>query len=256
MSQWVRRGIRTGIKTTPYPAREETAAGVTPGLPLGGDYPADEIGSLTAICPTQALSESAGGIAVDYRRCVHCYRCERGIATPLEWKHDYEWAALNASDDAARNLGGEFSRSIHVIVVNAGDCGACLNEVKKLSSPYYNMHRLGFFITPTPRHADVLLVVGPVTDQMRVALQKTYDAMPTPKRVIAVGACALSGGVFGTSFVSEGGVAKVLPVDVEVPGLPPPPLAILHGLLVAVGRKPPASLCALAVSEGKEAAAR
>jgi Ni,Fe-hydrogenase III small subunit len=101
------------------------------------------------------------------------------------------------------------------------------------------MHRLGFFITPTPRHADVLLVVGPVTDQMRFALKKVYEAMPTPKRVVAVGACALSGGVFAESFVCANGVADVLPVDLEVPGNPPPPLAILHGLLVAVGRKPP-----------------
>jgi Ni,Fe-hydrogenase III small subunit len=88
----------------------------------------------------------------------------------------------------------------------------------------------------------VLLVVGPVTDHMRVALQKIHDAMPTPKRVVAVGACALSGGVFAESFVCGGGASTVLPVDVEVPGNPPPPLAILHGLLVAVGRKAPAAL--------------
>lgn len=101
------------------------------------------------------------------------------------------------------------------------------------------MHRLGFFITPSPRHADVLLVVGPVTDHMKFALQKAYDAMPTPKRVVAVGACALTGGVFAESFVCAKGVADVLPVDVEVPGNPPPPLAILHGLLVVTGRKKP-----------------
>jgi Ni,Fe-hydrogenase III small subunit len=242
MSQWVRRGIRTGVRTTLYPSKPETAAGVSPGLPLGGDYPADEIASLTARCPTQALSERDGRIVVDYRRCVHAYRCARQIATPLAWASDYEWAEAAGSDDPLRHFGHPFDRSIHIIVVDAGDCGACLHEVKQLNNPYYNMHRLGFFITPAPRHADVLLVVGPVTDHMRVALQKTYDAMPTPKRVVAVGACALSGGVFGSSFVSEGGVAQVLPVDVEVPGHPPPPLAILHGLLVAVGGKASASL--------------
>jgi Ni,Fe-hydrogenase III small subunit len=242
MSQWVRKGIRTGIRTTVYPARPETAAGVSPGLPVGGAYPPDAVASLVARCPTEALSGREGEIVVDYRRCVHCYRCVRGIATPLAWSHDYEWAAATGSDDSARAFGHAFDRSIHIIVVDAGDCGACLHEVKQLNNPYYNMHRLGFFITPTPRHADVLLVVGPVTDHMRVALQKTYDAMPTPKRVVAVGACALSGGVFGPSFVSESGVARVLPVDVEVPGQPPPPLAILHGLLVAVGRAESASL--------------
>jgi Ni,Fe-hydrogenase III small subunit len=84
-------------------------------------------------------------------------------------------------------------------------------------------------------------VVGPVTDHMRFALEKVYDAMPTPKRVVAVGACAMSGGVFAGSFVCAKGVAEVLPVDVEVPGNPPPPLAILHGLLVAAGRRAPAA---------------
>jgi Ni,Fe-hydrogenase III small subunit len=148
----------------------------------------------------------------------------------------------NGSRQFAERHYQPFKRSIHICVVDAGDCGACLNEVKQLNNPYYNMHRLGFFITPSPRHADVLLVVGPVTDHMRVALKKTYDAMPTPKRVVAVGACALTGGVFAKALFAPKGVADVLPVDVEVPGNPPPPLAILHGLLVAVGRKPPASL--------------
>ncbi len=256
MSQWVRRGIRTGIKTTAYPARAETAAGVSPGLPLGGAYPANDIASLTAVCPTHALSERDGQIVVDYRRCVHCYRCERQIPTLLAWEKSYEWAAANKTDDPLRNFGNEFHRSTHLLVVDAGDCGACLHEVKQLNNPYYNMHRLGFFLTPTPRHADVLLVVGPVTDHMRVALQKTYDAMPTPKRVVAVGACALSGGVFGPSFVSESGVARVIPVDVEIPGQPPPPLAILHGLLVVVGRKAPASLVSPPVAERQEVGER
>ncbi|MGH7917043.1 MAG: NADH-quinone oxidoreductase subunit B family protein [Candidatus Binataceae bacterium] len=123
-----------------------------------------------------------------------------------------------------------------------------MSEVKQLNNPYYNMHRLGFFLTPSPRHADIILVVGPVNDHMRVPLRKAYDAMPTPKRVLAVGACALSGGIFGPSFTCGAGVADVLPVDIEVPGNPPPPLAILHGLLVAVGRKPAASLISAATA--------
>ena len=101
------------------------------------------------------------------------------------------------------------------------------------------MHRLGFFVTPTPRNADVLLVAGPVSDEMRLPLRKTYEAMPTPKRVVAIGACAISGGVFGPSFAASGGVGEVIPVDVIVPGCPPPPLAILHGLLAVIGKKPP-----------------
>ena len=187
----------------------------------------------------------AGNVLVDQRRCIHCYRCVRGVQPALDWENTYEWAGGAATAAGQhRQLGQAFRHSIHVLVVDAGDCGACLNEVRLLNSPYYNMHRLGFFITPTPRHADVLLVVGPVTDQMRFALKKIHEAMPSPKRVVAVGACALTGGVFADSFACAGGVANVLPVDVEVPGHPPPPLAILHGLLVAVGRKPSVPLTA------------
>jgi Ni,Fe-hydrogenase III small subunit len=234
MSQWVRKGLRTGVRTTGYPDTTETTPGVTPGLPVAAAYAGNDAASLAARCPTQALSVLDGHLVFDPRRCVHAYRCARGTPTPVPFSHDFEWAMAIESADQRRHLGEVFRRSIHIRVVDAGDCGACLNEVKQLNNPYYNMHRLGFFVTPTPRHADILLVVGPVTDHMRFALLKTYDAMPT--RVVAVGACALSGGVFGPSFVSEGGVADVLPVDVEVPGHPPPPLAILHGLLVAAGR--------------------
>jgi Ni,Fe-hydrogenase III small subunit/uncharacterized Fe-S cluster protein YjdI len=241
---WVVKGIRTGIKTTEYPHGEERAAGVTAGLPLGGEFGA-EAAAIAERCPTGALELVDGKIRVDYRRCVHSFRCVRGLPHPLAWRMDYEWAGASEPVRVGSRFGVPFQRSIHVLVVDAGDCGACLNEVRQLNNPYYNMHRLGFFITPTPRHADVLLVVGPVTDQMRAPLEKIYAAMPTPKRVIAAGACALSGGVFADSFVCSKGVHEVLPVDVEVPGNPPPPLAILHGLLVAVGRKPAASLVSL-----------
>jgi Ni,Fe-hydrogenase III small subunit/ferredoxin-like protein FixX len=239
MSQWVIKGIRTGIKTTVYPRDMERAAGVTPGLPCDCDAPLPSAAALVDCCPTQVFSQTNGKVSANVGRCIHCYRCVRGVEHPADWQQTYEWAT---SRGLQNELGQPFSRSIHICVVDAGDCGACLNEVKQLDNPYYNMHRLGFFITPSPRHADVLLVVGPVTDHMRVALQKTYDAMPTPKKVVAVGACAVSGGVFAGSFVCAKGLADVLPVDVEVPGNPPPPLAILHGLLVAVGRKSSALL--------------
>ncbi|HUH93126.1 MAG TPA: hypothetical protein VL742_08280 [Casimicrobiaceae bacterium] len=255
MSRWVVKGLRAGVKTTAYPDGAERAPGVTPGFPAGGELGA-AAAALAARCPTGALRHVDGRIAVDPRRCIHAYRCARGLARPLAWDSTYEWAFETPHAGAEHRLGSEFRRSIHILVVDAGDCGACLNEVKQLNNPYYNMHRLGFFITPTPRHADVLLVVGPVTDHMRFALQKIHAAMPTPKRVVAVGACALSGGVFADSFVCANGVAEVLPVDVEVPGNPPPPLAILHGLLVAVGRKPAASAApaALTAADAKESA--
>jgi Ni,Fe-hydrogenase III small subunit/ferredoxin-like protein FixX len=241
MSQWVIKGLRTGIKSTRYPRVEETAAGTSPGLPAAAKLSPELAQPVVERCPTGALELAPDGVDVNLRRCINCFRCVRGTNSPVNWEHGYECAvAVNHDDRKKDGFSAAFRRSLQILVVDAGDCGACLNEVKQLNNPYYNMHRLGFFLTPTPRHADVMLVVGALTDHMRVPLRKAYDAMPGPKRVVAVGACAVSGGVFGRSFICAGGVAEMLPVDVEVPGNPPPPLAILHGLLVAVGRKPSA----------------
>lgn len=250
--QWVLQGFRTGIRTTHYPRAEERAPGVSPGLPAMVTEVAEKQGArLVEICPTGAIESENGLVRLDLRRCVHCFRCARESDAQLRWETGYEWARFTAGAKQPAWPRG-FSKSLHIRVVDAGDCGACLSEVKQLNNPYYNMHRLGFFFTPTPRKADILLVVGPVTDQMRGPLQEAYGAMPTPKLVMAVGACALSGGVFGPSFFSGAGVGRLLPVDVEVPGAPPPPLAILHGLLVAVGRKVPVSLPAAPAAQVTE----
>lgn len=240
MLHWLNKGIRTGIKTTKYPAAPETASGVSPGRPVGGEYPPEHIPTLIARCPVGAIVQTGPNrVAIDDQRCVHCFRCARGLERPLTWEPGYEWAQ-QSREEVQPSLHRAFKGSIHVLVVDTGDCGACLNEVKQLNNPYYNMHRLGFFITPTPRLADVLIVVGPVTDPMLEPLQKVYGAMPTPRRLIAVGSCALSGGVFAPSFACGKGPGDLLPVDVAVPGNPPPPLAILHALLVSVGRQAPA----------------
>ena len=240
MSKWVLKGLRTGIQTTFYPDREETAPGISPGLPGGRKAPGIGASLLIARCLTGALSHEGEQIRVDYRRCVHCFRCLRGIGSPVDWNPGYEWAAsVGKRDGIVPGLGKAFGRSLHIRFV---DGGACLSEIEQINKPYYNMHRLGFFITPTPREADILLVAGPVTDPMRLPLEKAFEAMPTPKRVLAIGACALSGGVFGPSFASGSGVSEFIPVDIGIPGCPPPPLAILHGLLLAVSRKPSASL--------------
>ena len=129
-----------------------------------------------------------------------------------------------------------FRHSMHVRFVDAGANGALLGEVRLIDAPPYNLHRFGIFITASPRDADVLLVGGPVTEAMREPLRKAFDAMPEPKRVVAIGDDAIDGGVFGKSFASASGVAEVIPVDFVVPGCPPPPLAIIHGLLAAAGQ--------------------
>lgn len=128
-----------------------------------------------------------------------------------------------------------FGRSLHIRTIDTGSCAVCESEIRLLLAPHFDLHRLGLFFTPAPRHADMLMVTGPAVRAMDVALAKTYEAMPEPKVVIAVGACPL-GGVYGEDALVHGHLDHVLPVDVYVPGCPPSPLALLQGLLVAVGR--------------------
>jgi len=128
------------------------------------------------------------------------------------------------------------SRSLAIREVDAGSCNGCELEIVALNNPVYDIERFGIHFVASPRHADMLLVTGPVTRNMELALLKTWQAMPEPRVVVAVGACGISGGIFGENYASLGGVDKVLPVDVYIPGCPPRPQALLHGILLAVGR--------------------
>ncbi len=127
-------------------------------------------------------------------------------------------------------------RSLAIREVDAGSCNGCELEIVALSNPVYDIERFGIQFVASPRHADMLLVTGPVTRNMELALLKTYRAMAEPKVVVAVGACGISGGIFGENYASLGSIDKVLPVDVYIPGCPPRPQALLHGILLAVGR--------------------
>ena len=129
-----------------------------------------------------------------------------------------------------------FGRSLHIREVDAGSCNGCEVEIVGLNSPIYDIERFGIHFVASPRHADMLLVTGPVTRNMELALRKTHDAMPAPNLVVAVGACGCSGGIFGQNYASLGGVDQVIPVDVYIPGCPPNPHALLHGILLAIGR--------------------
>ena len=127
-----------------------------------------------------------------------------------------------------------FSGSLAIRHVDAGSCNGCELEIHMLTTPHYNLEGLGIRFVASPRHADLLLVTGPVSCNMEQALLRTYAAMPEPKLVVAVGDCGCSGGIFGESYASCGRVANVIPVDVAVPGCPPPPLEILRGILTAI----------------------
>jgi len=127
-------------------------------------------------------------------------------------------------------------RSLHIREVDAGSCNGCEIEIVGLTNPIYDVERFGIHFVASPRHADMLLVTGPVTRNMELALRKTYDAMPAPRLVVAVGACGCSGGIFGVNYASRGGIDAVIPVDLYIPGCPPNPHALLHGILMAMER--------------------
>ena len=131
-----------------------------------------------------------------------------------------------------------FGRSLHIREVDAGSCNGCEIEIVGLGNPIYDAERFGIHFVASPRHADLLLVTGPVTRNMELALRKTYDATPEPRLVVAVGACGCSGGMFGVNYATRGAVDAVVPVDVYIPGCPPNPHALLHGILLALDRLP------------------
>jgi Ni,Fe-hydrogenase III small subunit/formate hydrogenlyase subunit 6/NADH:ubiquinone oxidoreductase subunit I len=147
-------------------------------------------------------------------------------------KTDVESLGEKARERIHKLLG----RSLAIREVDAGSCNGCELEIVALNNPIHDIERFGIQFVASPRHADMLLVTGPVTRNMELALLKTHRAMAEPKVVVAVGACGISGGIFGVNYASLGGVDKVLPVDVYIPGCPPRPQALLHGILLGVGR--------------------
>jgi Ni,Fe-hydrogenase III small subunit len=149
-------------------------------------------------------------------------------------------ASAAALDELAQSLGKvarvRLGRSLAIREIDAGSCNGCELEIHALNNAYYDIERLGIRFVASPRHADVLLVTGPVTKNMREALERTYVATPAPKWVVAVGDCAIDGGCFAGSYAVVGGVAAVVPVDLHIPGCPPPPLEILKGLVALLNR--------------------
>jgi Ni,Fe-hydrogenase III small subunit len=168
------------------------------------------------------------------RRTLFESLLKRPLTEPSPGPDDAALAELAANVERAarRRLG----RSLSIREVDAGSCNGCEIEIAGLNSPVYDIERFGIHFVASPRHADMLLVTGPVSRNMELALRKTYDATPAPRLVVAVGACGCSGGIFGENYASLGGVDKVLPVDVYIPGCPPSPYALLQGILLAVGR--------------------
>jgi Ni,Fe-hydrogenase III small subunit/ferredoxin len=200
-------------------------------------------------CPTDAISLSTGELRLDMGRCLFCTDCTSACPEgAIAFTQDHRLAARTreglivkgeieahaaALDDKMRRL---FGRSLKLRQVSAGGCNACEADLNVLGTVVFDLGRFGIQFVASPRHADGLVVTGPVSKNMSLALQKTYDATPAPKIVIAVGACAISGGPYVDHPEVQNGADRVLPVDLYIPGCPPHPWTILDGLLRLLGR--------------------
>jgi len=252
--RWFLRGVSHRRLTTRFPRSPEPApAGFRARAVLDPKTATADPGRCVEVCLPGALSlDGAGRPRLDAGRCIGCGLCVDACGDgSLAIDPGYELATTTRSrlivaddereaDISPSPLGGAFRRSLHIRHVDTGSDGAIEQEIAALLNPYYDMQRLGLFFTASPRHADVLLVTGPVTQPMEQPLRRTYEAMPEPRVVIAAGTDACSGSIW-TGPEVLGGVDRVLPVDVYIPGDPPSPIALLHGLLLAAGRVSEAS---------------
>jgi Ni,Fe-hydrogenase III small subunit/Pyruvate/2-oxoacid:ferredoxin oxidoreductase delta subunit len=268
----IARSLKTGIltETNPLDARASF------GFPVIDFSRCTACDVCARSCPTGAIQTASTEpgrktLALSYAACIQCRACVSecpeqavGVSTDIDvaaysreqlasaasfdvdpvtgrstFREVQAQAGPTLAESAARlreRIHGRLGRSLHVRQVDAGSCNACELEIAATTNPIHDLERFGIHLVASPRHADVLLVTGPVTRNMEIALRRTYDAAPEPRVVVAVGACGCSGGLFGEgSFAVVGGVDRVLPVDVYIPGCPPRPQAILNGLLVAMG---------------------
>ena len=227
------------------------------GKPVIAEAKCTRCGVCIDRCPSAAISyDSKTGIPViNLNACIFCTLCEEvcpaGAATMTT---EFELAervredeSFEATDDDSdeesyealgkrveKKIKKRFGRSLQIREVDAGSCNGCDYEINALNNPFNDIERFGIHFVASPRHADMLLVTGTATRNMELALLKTYEATPDPKLVVAVGACACSGGIFRDTYATRDGIGSLVPVDVWIPGCPPRPQAILYGILKAI----------------------
>jgi Ni,Fe-hydrogenase III small subunit/NAD-dependent dihydropyrimidine dehydrogenase PreA subunit len=242
--------LHQGHRTLPYPAAVPPLPDRFRGLPvLDPAKCPDGCQDCADACPTGAVTGDGARLSLDLGKCLFCTDCVEACPEgAIAYTGEYRLAARSredlvltgegiklarALDEKTRRL---FGRSLKLRQVSAGGCNACEADVNVLNTVVFDLGRFGIQFVASPRHADGLLITGPVTENMMLALRKTYEAVPPPKIVIAVGACAVSGGPYRDHPEVHNGADAVVPVDLYVPGCPPHPLTILDGLLRLLGK--------------------
>jgi Ni,Fe-hydrogenase III small subunit/NAD-dependent dihydropyrimidine dehydrogenase PreA subunit len=248
--------LRQGKRTVRFPDEPATLPDRFRGAPaLFPDRCRDGCRACIEACPTDALAKDDNGLRLDLGRCLFCNDCVAACPEgAIEYTTGHRLSARRREDlvvrgdvlARARALDEKMlrllRRSLKLRVVSAGGCNACEADVNVLNTIVFDLGRFGIQYVASPRHADGLLITGPVTENMKLALRKTYDAVPPPKIVIAVGACAISGGPYVGHEEAHGGADSVVPVDLYVAGCPPHPFTILEGLLALLDRLGPERL--------------
>ena len=251
----LRARLRQGHRTVRFPAAAPSLPDRFRGLPQAKPGLCPEgCHACADACPTGAITPGRDGIEFDLGRCLFCVECQdacpsEGIVLTREYRMAVRRRGdlvirgeeLSLADELDTQLRMLFGRSLRLRQVSAGGCNGCEADVNVLQTVVFDLARFGIQFVASPRHADGLLVTGPVTANMRQALLTTYEAVPAPKLVIAVGACAISGGPFAALPDVHDGVTDLLPVDLFVPGCPPHPYTLLDGLLRLLGRIPRAA---------------
>jgi Ni,Fe-hydrogenase III small subunit len=258
----IERSLRQPSRLIPVEALLESSAGsrmpdVQPGL-----LTAEIAARVAAVCPTAALAtedhEGRNCLRLSYGHCIGCGRCVEIGEGALVPAARFRWTGLKKDQlvrrwDVGRRveitpetpvakavrsqLQKLLGRALNIRQLDAGSCNGCEAEISALTNPYYDLERFGIHFVASPKHADMLLVTGPVTRKMAEAVRATYEAVPAPRLVVAVGACGCSGGLFAGSHAVVGAVDAVIPVDRYIPGCPPTPAMILSGILEVLGRR-------------------
>ncbi|MFN3654111.1 MAG: NADH-quinone oxidoreductase subunit NuoB [Candidatus Nitrosotenuis sp.] len=260
MSRTSRKGIvANGIETVKDLANSFISKSYRGSVVFKAEPTTEQKETLECICPTKALFSIENKLmGLDNGKCIMCGYCSEAVSKTIEISNkpaiptktrnqmiDYSNPQFLPTEKFYEQIGNElkekiqtiFGRSLAIRQVDAGSCNGCEIEIAALNNPIYDIERFGIHFVASPRHADVLLVTGPASRNMEIALLRTYEATPQPKIVIAVGACACSGGIFGDTYATTGGIDKIIPVDVYIPGCPPRPQVLIYGLLLAINKK-------------------